>query len=259
MSRDGLAVHWEGEGRIARRDHAQCAQQVEDIREFHKTHGYNDIAYSHLACVHGSVFEGRGWDALSAATCNGSYNRRYWAICAMIGTLDVVTPELKRAIRAHAGEARRRGASSFICHSDACATACPGDELCAWVHAGMPVDEEPEPEPPPRWEDDDMSETLATWTADNEGGEWHFATCAEYGGDLWHHWGPGGHFREVLAGPAGATFGVPVTAPIRKVTRQLGAGGPQRVDLFMEFIGDLRVGHLWRPTNEWPWAFEYVE
>lgn len=118
------------------------------------------------------------------------------------------------------------------------------------------------PAPAFNQEDDEMSETVATWTANNQGGEWHLAACPSSagGGDLYHHWGPGGHFREYLCGPNGALFGAPVTPNVSKVTRQLALGGElRRVDLFIEFYADQRLGHLWRPTNSDPWAFEFVE
>lgn len=142
----GIAVHWEAAP--PRANHNQCAGQVEEIRHYHITHDYSDIAYSFLVCNHGQVFNGRGWDRQSAATCNGSFNSRFWSVCAMTGPGHDSTPEMRRAIRAVVDEARQRGAREVICHRDACATACPGDEICGWVKAGLSIDDHQEPAPP---------------------------------------------------------------------------------------------------------------
>ncbi|MFB7411448.1 hypothetical protein ACFCZ2_30140 [Streptomyces sp. NPDC056202] len=47
--------------KVAEPSHADCAAQVRGIQAFHMdSNGWSDIAYSHLACVHGYLFQGRG-------------------------------------------------------------------------------------------------------------------------------------------------------------------------------------------------------
>jgi cell wall-associated NlpC family hydrolase len=105
-------------------------------------------------------------------------------------------------------------------------------------------------------DEEDMSETLVTWTANNVAGEWHEGVVL--GGHLWHKWGPGSGGREILAGPSGAQFTSP---PIKKVTKRLGVAGVlTRIDLFLEFEdeSDVRQGHLWRNKNTDRFSFELV-
>jgi hypothetical protein len=103
-------------------------------------------------------------------------------------------------------------------------------------------------------EDDDMSDTLVRWTANNLPGEWHFGHIA--GGHLWHRWGPlNEQNRELLAGPTAKTA---VTKPLVAVTAQKGvANDGGRLDLYAEDAQG-NVVHFWRSRDSHPWSFEMV-
>lgn len=133
---EGTAFHWEAAA--PRADHSQCAAQVEDIRRYHLSVGYADIAYSWLVCDHGVIFMGRGWDRQSAATCNGYWNSRVWSVCWMGGPGYSPSPAALGAMRFLWDESVRRGARYAIGHRDACSTQCPGDDIWNWVHGGLP-------------------------------------------------------------------------------------------------------------------------
>ena len=130
---DLIAVHWEAAP--PRGDHSRCAAQVEDIRRYHKSTGYSDIAYNFLVCNHGQVFVGRGWNR-SAATCNTYWNDRAWSVCWMGGPGFSPTQAALGGIRSVIDESFRHGARGVIGHRDACSTQCPGDDLYNWVHSG---------------------------------------------------------------------------------------------------------------------------
>lgn len=116
---------------------------VREIQRFHQvTRGWDDIGYNFLVDARGRAFEGRGWDVIGAH-CPG-FNRVGIAVC-FLGDDDPghqdATPEARRTIRRLADEADRRAGKALkrVGHRDHRQTSCPGDELHAWVHAGMPV------------------------------------------------------------------------------------------------------------------------
>lgn len=144
---DLIAVHWEAAA--PREPHDRCAQQVEDIRAYHKSVGYSDIAYNFLVCQHGQVFVGRGW-VRSAATCNTYWNDRTWSVCWMGGPGYSPSQAALTGIRSVIDESFQHGARDVIGHRDACSTDCPGDDLWHWVHSGYPAGSAPPP-PKPKW------------------------------------------------------------------------------------------------------------
>ena len=144
MAKDTIAVHWEAAA--PREPHDRCAGQVEEIRQYHKTHGYNDIAYSWVVCNHGQVFYGRGWGN-SAATCGTAWNSRADSVCWMGGPGYSPTSAALDAIRTVILQAQALGMWNVIGHRDACATQCPGDDLWGWVHSGFPGGGPPPPPP----------------------------------------------------------------------------------------------------------------
>lgn len=132
-SRGGVTVHHVGGTRLARARHADCAAQVRGIQGYHMdTNGWWDIAYSHLSCVHGYLYEGRGEGVRTAANGTGTGNRDWYAVCGLTGgsadAYDTVTSGLIDAVTM--GVARLRalgGAGSAVNgHRDHLATACPG-------------------------------------------------------------------------------------------------------------------------------------
>lgn len=152
---DGVAVHWEGPP-IGAHPHAACADRVQSIQRFHMdTRGWNDIAYNFVVCPHGSVYEGRGWGARSAANGTQMANEHYHAVCYLGGEGDPFTSAAKSAIVQAVAESRRRypAGSAVVPHSVFRPTACPGDVIRRWL-ASNPF--RPTPPPPAAPQEDDV-------------------------------------------------------------------------------------------------------
>ncbi|MEV0805721.1 N-acetylmuramoyl-L-alanine amidase [Micromonospora sp. NPDC050200] len=123
------------------------------IQAYHMdSRGWSDIGYNFLVDDDGRIYEGRGWDVVGAHAAG--YNTESIGVCFIgrdrSGVVDA-SPAVRRAIRWLYDEACRRAGRPLTRngHRDVGSTACPGDELYAWVRAGMPVDEPaPAPRPP---------------------------------------------------------------------------------------------------------------
>lgn len=136
---EGVFVHYTSSPYDTADDHAKCPGRVKGIQDFHQgpSRGWSDIAYSFLVCQHGVVFEGRGFGVQGAHTLG--YNSRAHAVCFLGGDVkgrDDVTGRGRAALgwivreilaRYPEGNGKVRG------HRDVNQTACPGDELYAWV------------------------------------------------------------------------------------------------------------------------------
>ncbi len=149
---------------------------VRSIQAFHMRsvaaggRGWSDIGYNFLVDVHGTIYEGRGWETIGAHAAG--WNRVAIGVC-FIGRDGDVTDAAKRAIRQLYAEACRRkgGELRTIGHRDVNPTTCPGDGLYRWVRAGMPVKgASSTPDPTPDEGEDDMQKTAlvaidgrATW------------------------------------------------------------------------------------------------
>lgn len=134
---DGVAIHWEGP-RMGTRPHSQCAALVRSIQAFHQnSRGWADIAYNLLVCEHGVIYVGRGKGRGSAANGTTDANRRWYAICALVGEGDTVTAALLSGLKDAAALCRSWGAGPRVTgHRDHFNTACPGAYLYAQVRAG---------------------------------------------------------------------------------------------------------------------------
>ena len=143
----GHGVHWEGP-RMGTFPHESCAAKVRGIQRFHMdARGWADIAYNALVCPHGVVYEGRGPGRRSAANGTNDGNARYYAVCYLSGEGDPFTDAARQGYLdafawLRAGGERRP-------HRSFKATACPGNEITAWINAGLPGPGTPAPVPPP--------------------------------------------------------------------------------------------------------------
>jgi N-acetylmuramoyl-L-alanine amidase len=154
---DELVFHYSAALSDELPDHGGCRERVRGIQHHHRNvNGWNDIGYSWLFCKHGAVFEGRGWGILPAATAD--HNSHTQAICFLGADRDGrddVTPAGRRAAAFLIDVADKRFEIEVVCHRDRVATACPGDELAAWVQAegwlAVDVDKRPWPVPIPPW------------------------------------------------------------------------------------------------------------
>ena len=115
-------------------------QSVRSIQDFHMDgRGWADIGYNFLVDVSGRIYEGRGW--LVQGSHAPGHNTSGIGVC-MIGRDGDATPAAKRSIRWLYDEAVRLAGRNLakLGHRDVYATSCPGNELYAWVRAGMPAD-----------------------------------------------------------------------------------------------------------------------
>ena len=115
-------------------------QTPRSIQDFHMgpSRGWSDIGYNFLVDVQGRIYEGRGWLVVGAHA--PGHNTSGIGVC-MIGRDGDATVAAKRSIRwlydvacRHAGRPLKK-----LGHRDVYSTSCPGDQLYAWVHAGMPT------------------------------------------------------------------------------------------------------------------------
>lgn len=132
----GITAHALGPG-VGGLDHALCARKVRALERFHEARRLAGIAYNAVVCPHGYVFEGRGPGVMSAANGYGSPDDDWYAVCYVGGAGDEFTEEGRQGFLAafawltSAGDAgpERNG------HRDLSPTACPGDDIYAWVHS----------------------------------------------------------------------------------------------------------------------------
>lgn len=129
----GVTVHHVDDVHVARSSHSSCAGQVRGIQDYHMdSHGWVDIAYTYLVCVHGYVFEGRGPGYRTAANGTTSGNQNWYAVCGLVGgtssDYDDVTDGLIDAFQWSVSYLRSSGGagSGINRHLDHKSTECPG-------------------------------------------------------------------------------------------------------------------------------------
>ena len=134
----GVTFHWEGP-HMGDFPHSACAEKVRGIQGFHRDgRGWADIAYNALVCPHGYVFEGRGPNVASAANGYSTANISHYAVCYLGGERDPLTDDGKQGFRDATGWLRDEGNAGpeINGHRDHKATACPGDQIYAWLKSG---------------------------------------------------------------------------------------------------------------------------
>lgn len=130
----GVSVHHVDEVKVAASDHSACAGQVRGHQNFHMDdRGWSDIAYSHLVCVHGYVFEGRGENVRTGANGTNPGNQNWYAVCGLVGgtssDYDTITDELVDAFHSAITRLRDHGGAGDAVngHRDHKPTGCPGN------------------------------------------------------------------------------------------------------------------------------------
>jgi len=157
-SRRGVVIHWNGP-KIGQPEHQGCPGLVRGIQDFHMdSKGWTDIAYSFVACQHGTVYEGRGWRGFQFAngsvkppagtgrfdlTVDGSSEHWYTVLCLTGGdhdakgrVLDEQRPSaaLVGALTGLVEIARDKGAGREVKpHNDFRVKSCPGPTLHSHV------------------------------------------------------------------------------------------------------------------------------
>jgi len=136
---DGTAIHYEGP-KMGSRDHAQCAALVRSIQADHiHRKGWVDIAYNLVVCEHGYIFVARGTTAGSAANGTTDANRRFLAVCLLMGKGDPMPAAMVDGAADAIQLCRDAGAANkLVGHRDLFATECPGALAYALVAKGWP-------------------------------------------------------------------------------------------------------------------------
>ncbi|MGW3610607.1 peptidoglycan recognition protein family protein [Micromonospora sp. NPDC005163] len=135
---------------------ASATQTPRQIQDYHmRVRDWSDIGYNFLInSVTGDLFEGRGWTVLGAH-CAG-HNTESIGVCIIgkdqAGRQDV-SDAARRAFKWLYDEANDRKGKrlTLLGHRDRGSTECPGDEIYAWLKAGLPVVGQPpatQPKPP---------------------------------------------------------------------------------------------------------------
>jgi hypothetical protein len=158
----GVAVHWFGKPNAAK-SHDGCPELLRSVQRGHMAGEFNDIAYNHAVCPHGSAYELRGFGIQTGANGFGSANRSHAAIVYMAGEGDPFTKAAKPVINELIEEWQKKGAGPDVKpHGFFTGSKCPGPAITKWLAAGRPEDGVgPKPEPVV----DDKSETPA-WLMD---------------------------------------------------------------------------------------------
>jgi hypothetical protein len=143
-AQEGTAVHYTGADADEQADHANCAARVRGIQSYHMdTKGWADIAYSDVVCKHGYVFMGRDLGIRTAANGTDHGNTAYHAVCFLgddSANRDDVTDPGRQAIKWAVDRCNTwAGVHGVQPHSYFKATDCPGDQLRAWIAAGLPL------------------------------------------------------------------------------------------------------------------------
>lgn len=133
---------------------ASPSQSPRVIQDYHMdTRGWDDIGYNFLVDEHGRIYEGRGWLVVGAHA--KGHNTAGIGVCFIgrdrAGVVDAA-PAARAAMRWLYDEACRLAGRRLTVrgHRDVGSTECPGDELYAWLRAGMPASG-PAPTPATNW------------------------------------------------------------------------------------------------------------
>lgn len=133
----GWAVHYSATPAPA--DHARCLAAVRAIqREHMDVARWSDVAYNFVVCPHNWLIEGRGWGVRSAAQGTTAGNDHYLAVCLLgrdvAGVVDLADGHRQALayVVDHEGPLHK---IPRVCrpHSSFHATACPGDEVRAFL------------------------------------------------------------------------------------------------------------------------------
>lgn len=147
-----VTFHYVGGGWEFPWDHSSCDDKVRGIQVDHMDNrDWSDIGYNYLVCPHNYCYEGRGYDRRSSANGSDSANNASFAVCALWGAASADDPlplGLKRAFHFARSILQRFGGATTIVkgHRDWKPTTCPGDQIYAWIQAGIPLPSVGEPD-----------------------------------------------------------------------------------------------------------------
>jgi hypothetical protein len=110
---------------------------AKNVERIHVANGWSGVGYNFMVDQDGVVYEGRGWN-LVGAHCPG-HNRQGWGVYVAVGGDQEPSVKALSAVAALYKEACERAGKPLAKkgHRDGKATSCPGENLYAWVKAGM--------------------------------------------------------------------------------------------------------------------------
>lgn len=138
-ARTELVVHWHGGAPAVDRG----PDVPRTIDRMHRDRGWAGVGYSWIVDQDGTVYEGRGWTTIGAHATG--HNASGIGVLVSVGEGGPPpAPAALAAVREIADEADARAGRRLrrLGHRDLMATECPGDTLHAWIHAGMPIEED---------------------------------------------------------------------------------------------------------------------
>ncbi|MEV5767952.1 N-acetylmuramoyl-L-alanine amidase [Micromonospora sp. NPDC052213] len=121
---------------------ASATQTPRQIQDYHmRVKSWSDIGYNFLInSISGVIYEGRGWTTLGAH-CSGR-NTEAIGVCIIgkdqPGRQDVSARRAFKWLYEQAND-RKGKRLQLLGHRDRGNTSCPGDEIYAWLHAGLSV------------------------------------------------------------------------------------------------------------------------
>lgn len=136
----GIAVHWNGPAVTS-----GPAALLRADQNFHMdTRGWNDIAYNVAVDSAGEIWIARGLGVRSAANGDQTVNAKWGAVLCMIGQGQTPTAAMLAGLRDAVGlfaGTNHLPNPAVTTHHDiyAAGTECPGPDLLAFVHAGLPT------------------------------------------------------------------------------------------------------------------------
>lgn len=114
--------------------------QLQWVQRYHQDYNnWSDIGYNFVIDQDGRIYEGRGRDVVGAHC--PKFNRNGIGVLFMMGDDDELSDDAKLAFRAlhHELETQKGGKLILKGHRDGKSTACPGENVYAWVTAGAPA------------------------------------------------------------------------------------------------------------------------
>ena len=147
-----LVVHWVGgSGSLSLSDPAQVPAAIRAIQAAEMAGPYSDIAYNLVCDPWGQLWEGRTLAVRGAA--NGPQtNGTKPSVCLLLNQGDVMTQPMKETIKAMRVSLTP---GQLYGHREVNTTACPGNDVMAWI-SEQRQPRPPIPPPLPRMELDPM-------------------------------------------------------------------------------------------------------
>ena len=141
----GVTVHWFGSPDGAT-DHKQCDDVMRSVQNSHMAPGGlgvpgggSDIGYNHVVCLHGAIFEGRGFSTQTGANGTTESNRNYAAACVMMGAKNspsAFSPRVQASLKELIHMWFNRGTGRSVKkHGYWTGSSCPGPTIGLWVDA----------------------------------------------------------------------------------------------------------------------------